>query len=157
MYRIGFSKDIHKLVKGRKLLLCGVLIPYEYGLLGHSDADAPLHALSEAILSSLALGDLGTYYPATAQYQDYDSKLILKEVYEKALQKGYKINNLGVNINCEEPRLAPYIEEMRKTIAKILSLDLDQVSVTAGTNEEMGPVGKRKAIQAEAFVLLEKQ
>ena len=156
-YRIGFSKDIHRLVEGRKLIICGVVIPFEKGELAHSDGDVAYHAIAESILGALALGDLGKHFPDNSNdTKDMDSAIIVSQVYEMMKKEGYKINNLDVNISLEKPKLKNYIEEMRKNVANLLKVDISQVSIKAGTNEGCGEVGKNEAIEATSIVLLKK-
>ena len=156
-YRIGFSKDIHRLVKGRKLIICGVVIPLEKGELAHSDGDVAYHAIAESILGALALGDLGKHFPDNSNdTKDMDSAIIVSQVYEMMKKEGYKINNLDVSISLEKPKLKNYIEEMRKNVANLLKVDISQVSIKAGTNEGCGEVGKNEAIEATSIVLLKK-
>ena len=156
-YRIGFSKDIHRLVEGRKLIICGVVIPFEKGELAHSDGDVAYHAIAESILGALALGDLGKHFPDNSNdTKDMDSAIIVSQVYEMMKKEGYKINNLDVSISLEKPKLKNYIEEMRKNVANLLKVDISQVSIKAGTNEGCGEVGKNEAIEATSIVLLKK-
>ena len=155
--RIGFASDIHKLVIARKFVLAGVAIPSKVGELAHSDGDVVYHAVSEAILGALALGDLGKHFPATDEYKDIDSSFIVKKVVFMMLKKGYVVNNVDVSITLEKPKLKPYILDMRKNLAKLLSIDVDDVSVKAGTNEGLDEIGQGKAVKAEAIVLLKKK
>lgn len=155
--RIGHSFDIHALVEGRPLWLGGIEIPFEKGLLGHSDADVLLHAISESILGALALGDLGTHFPDTdPKYKGIDSKLILKDVLMLMQDKGYKVANVDATIYAELPKLNPHILTIRESIARLMSVDLDLVSVKATTYEKMDAIGEQKAMAAEAVVLLKK-
>ena len=152
--RIGLGYDIHRLVKERDLILGGVKIENELGLLGHSDADVLIHAVIDAILGSLALNDIGTHFPDTDErYKGVSSLFLLKEV--KKLIKGHKIVNIDSNIICQKPKLAPYIMEMRKNIASALELEINCVSIKAKTNEKMDSVGENRAIEAQAVVLVE--
>ena len=158
MYRIGYATDIHPLVVGRKLFLCGVNIPYDKGLLGHSDADVVIHAIAESILGALALGDLGKFFPDTDEkYKDHDSCLLLKEVVDMMENKLYEINNIDVTIIAEQPKLAPYINEMRAVISTILKVDVEAVSIKACTNEGLGEIGRNEAISAHCICLLRKK
>ncbi len=158
MYRIGYASDIHRLVKGRNLFLCGVKIPFELGLLGHSDADVALHSIAESILGALALGDLGKYFPPNdPQYENYDSCLIVNEVVAMMEKKGFEVNNIDVSIIAEQPHLQKYINEMRAVVATLLKIEIDKVSVKAGTNEGIGEIGKLEAIEARTIVLLRKK
>lgn len=157
MIRVGHAYDIHRLTPGRKLFLGGVLFDHHLGLLGHSDADCLLHAVSEAMLGALALGDLGTFFPDNdPKYKDMDSRVILKEVYQMILDSGYHIVNIDSTIYAEKPKIKPRAYEVRKSIADILGIDVDNISVKATTFEHLGPIGEEKAIAAEAVVLLEK-
>lgn len=157
MFRIGQSTDIHQLVEGRKLILGGVDIPHEKGLLGHSDADALLHAVAESILGALALGDLGKHFPDTdAKWKGVNSLLILEEVGKIAKERGYRIGNVDALIMIERPKMAPYITAMRENIAKALDCQLDQVNVKATRGEKLGFVGKEEGVQAQCVVLLMK-
>lgn len=157
--RIGQSTDIHQLVKGRSLILGGVQIPHEYGLLGHSDADALLHAIAESILGALALGDLGSHFPDTdPRYKDMDSLWMLKQVYKIMDEKGYLIGNLDAMIMIERPKMAPHILAMRKNVAAALNCSIEQVSIKATRGEKLGFVGREEGVQAQCVVLLmEKQ
>jgi len=158
MMRIGFAKDIHALKKGKKLILGGINIPSDKGEVAHSDGDVVIHALSEALLGALALGDLGKFYPTNdKKYKDIESKYILLDVMKKVNKLKYKINNIDISIELEKPKLANYILEIRKNISKLLKIKLDQVSIKAGTNEKMDATGKGVAIIAYAIVLLEKK
>ena len=157
MFRIGHAWDTHKLVKGRKLILGGVEFQSEVGLLGHSDADVVLHAVAESLLGSLALGDLGTFYPDTSDKTlNMDSKIILKECYQRVLEQGFHLNNLDLTIYAEKIKIAPKREEIRKSIANILQVNPSQISVKATTWEKMGFVGREEAIVAECVCLIEK-
>ncbi len=154
--RIGYSRDTHILVEGRDLFLGGIKIPFEKGLLGHSDADVLLHAIAEAILGALALGDLGTHFPDNdPKYKGIDSKILLKEVVKMMKEKGYKIGNVDTMLILELPKMKPHILEIRESIASLLETSVDNISVKATTNEKMGYLGENKAIEANAVVLLE--
>lgn len=156
-YRIGHSWDTHKLVNGRKLILGGIEIPFEKGLLGHSDADALLHAIAESLLGALSLGDLGTHFSdKDPKYKDIDSKQILKKVYEMVLDAGYEIINIDTMVYAEEPKMKPYIYSMRKKISEVLSIDIAQISIKATTYEHMDAIGRGEAIAADSTVLLGK-
>ena len=153
--RIGMGYDVHKLVENRKLILGGVEIPYEKGLLGHSDADVLLHAIMDALLGASALGDIGKHFPDTdMKYEGIDSKILLKKVYELMREKGYKIGNLDSIIVAQKPKLKDYIEEMRKKMAKILHTDIENVSVKATTEEKLGFTGSGEGISAQSICLL---
>ena len=158
MIRIGQSTDIHQLVKGRKLILGGVEIEHEMGLLGHSDADALLHAIAESILGALALGDLGKHFPDTDErYKDMNSLWMLRQVYKIMEEKGYAIGNLDAMIMIERPKMAPHIPTMRKHVAEALCCDMDQVSIKATRGEKLGFVGREEGVQAQCVVLLHKK
>ena len=153
--RIGFASDIHQLIEGRKLVLAGLVIPFEKGEKAHSDGDVVYHALAESILGALALGDLGKFFPDNDdKYLDYDSSLIVKEVVRMMDEKGYKINNVDISITLEAPKLRNRIDEMRNNIAKLLNTDIENVSVKAGTHEKIGPLGQGEAVKAESIVML---
>ena len=154
--RIGQSTDIHQLVEGRKLILGGVEIEHTKGLLGHSDADALLHAVSEAILGALALGDLGHYFPDTDErWLGVSSLVILEKVYEMMVERGYHIGNVDSLVLIERPKMAPHIEKMRENIAHALHTDVGNISVKATRGEKMGFVGREEGVLAQAVVLLE--
>lgn len=158
MIRIGQSTDIHQLVKGRKLILGGVEIEHEMGLLGHSDADALLHAIAESILGALALGDLGKHFPDTDErYKDMNSLWMLRQVYKIMEKKGYAIGNLDAMIMIERPKMAPHIPAMRKHVAEALCCDMEQVSIKATRGEKLGFVGREEGVQAQCVVLLHKK
>jgi len=153
--RIGEGWDIHALVEGRKLILGGVDIPHTKGLKGHSDADALLHAITDALLGAAALGDIGTHFPDTdAQFLGADSAVLLREVARLVRSKGYAIGNVDSTVIAQAPKLAPHIGAIRQSIASTLSIDLEQVNVKAKTAEKMGPVGEGFAMEARAVVLL---
>ena len=154
-FRIGEGWDIHPLVAGRKLILGGVEIPHTQGLLGHSDADALLHAITDALLGAAALGDIGTHFPDTdAQFKGADSGVLLAEAARRVRAKGYAIGNLDSTVIAQEPKLMPHIAAMRARIAELLDISMDQVNVKAKTAEKMGPVGEGRAMEARAVVLL---
>ena len=156
-YRVGFSKDIHRLVENRKLIIAGVEIPYHLGELAHSDGDVLYHALAESILGALALGDLGKHFPDTSSKTlNMDSSLIVKEVVKMMKDKGYQVNNVDIFVSLEKPKLKDYIELMRKNVAVLLEVSVDQVSIKAGTNEGCGEVGKGEAIEATSMIMLKK-
>ena len=156
--RIGQSTDIHRLAEGRKLILGGVEIPSDLGLVGHSDADALCHAVAEAILGALALGDLGKWFPDTdPKWEGADSIKILAQVGVMMRQRSYTIGNIDSLIMIEKPKMAPHIMAMRENIARALICDLDNVSVKATRGEGLGFVGKSEGVQAQAVVLLVKE
>lgn len=155
--RIGHSFDLHQLKEGRKLILGGIEIDHEKGLDGHSDADVLLHAISEAMLGALALGDLGTHFPDDDEkYKNISSMILLQNVYQKIKQLGYEINNIDATIYAQTPKLAPYMNQMRENIASKLAIKLDDLSIKATTYERMDAIGNEKAMAAEAVVLLRK-
>lgn len=157
MIRIGFSKDVHPLVEGEKFVLGGVEIDHYKGIAGYSDGDCLLHAVAESMLGALAIGDLGKFFPDDhPKYKDYDSKLILKEVFDYVRNKGYEISNLDCMISIEKPKMRPYIHQMREVISGILDCDIKRVSVKATTHEGLGFVGEEKGLICEAIVLIEK-
>ena len=155
--RIGEGWDIHQLVEGRKLILGGVEIPHTKGLLGHSDADALLHAITDAILGAAALGDIGKHFPDTdPQFKGADSGVLLAEATRRVRAQGYEISNVDSTVVAQAPKLAPHIHAMRARIAALLEISVDQVNVKAKTAEKMGPVGEGIAMEARAAVLLYK-
>ena len=154
--RIGEGWDIHTLVEGRKLMLGGVQVPYNKGLLGHSDADALLHAITDALFGAAGMGDIGAHFPDTdAAFQGADSAVLLAEAARRVREKGYSIGNVDSTIIAQAPKLAPHISAMRARIADILGIAPDGVNVKAKTAEKMGPVGEGLAIEARAVVLLQ--
>ncbi len=154
--RIGHGYDVHKLVFERRLILGGVAIPYEKGLLGHSDADVLLHAISDALLGAAALGDIGKHFPPDdPAFLDADSLVLLKKVGEFIKSNGYSISNIDATVIAQKPKLAPYIEEMRKNIASALDLSIEQVSVKATTEEGLGFTGNGEGISTHAVVLID--
>ena len=156
--RIGQSSDIHRLVEGRKLILGGVEIEHSKGLLGHSDADALSHAVAEAILGALALGDLGHHFPDTdQQWNGVNSPVILEKTAEMMEEKGYSIGNVDSLILIEKPKMAPHIQKMRENFAKALHCDLSRISVKATRGEGLGFVGREEGVLAQAVVLLEEK
>ncbi len=156
MFRIGQSSDIHQLVEGRDLILGGVKIEHHKGLLGHSEADALLHAIGEAILGSVALGDLGKHFPdKDPKWKGADSLIILKGCNALLREKGYHVINVDSLIMIERPKMAPYLDQMRENIAHALDIDVDFVSVKATRGEKMGFVGHEEGVLAQAIVLVE--
>lgn len=155
--RIGNGFDVHKFAENRKLILCGVEIPYEKGLLGHSDADVALHALSDALLGAAALRDIGYHFPDTdPAYKGADSRRLLRRVVELLADKGYAVGNVDVTIIAQAPKLLPYIEQMRENTAADLGIALDCVSVKATTTERLGFTGRGEGIAAQASALIYK-
>ena len=157
MLRIGHGMDVHKLVEGRKLILCGVEVPHSLGLLGHSDADVATHALMDALLGAAALGDIGKLFPDTdMQYKGADSIGLLKVVMGRLTEKGYAPVNVDVTIVAQKPKLRPYIDQMRQRLAEAMEMDVDMVNVKATTTEHMGFEGEEKGMSAHAVCLIEK-
>ena len=157
IYRVGLGYDIHRLVEGRELIIGGVRITHEKGLLGHSDADVLVHAIIDALLGALALDDIGTLFPDTdPQYKDADSFMLLRNVYWKVQQEGYLISNLDSNIIAQSPKMMPYIPKMKEILAKELRLELNDISIKAKTKEKLDAVGESKAIEANAVVILDR-
>ena len=154
--RIGTGYDVHELVEGRRLVLGGIEIPFEKGLLGHSDADVLIHAIMDSILGALALGDIGLLFPDTdMKYKDIDSKILLKRVVEVMKDNNFQIGNVDVVVMAQRPKLRPYIDEMRSVISEILLTDIKNVSIKATTTEKLGFVGREEGIAAQAVVILE--
>lgn len=157
MYRIGFGFDVHQLVEGRDLWLGGVKIPAIKGALGHSDADVLLHAICDALLGALALGDIGKHFPDTDQsFKGIDSKILLTKVVELIGNKGYKVVNIDASLCIEKPKVMPYSNEMRAVISQICGVTIDDVSIKATTNEKMGFIGREEGLTAYAVTLLQK-
>ncbi len=157
MFRIGHGYDVHKLAEGRKLIIGGVDIPHETGLLGHSDADVLVHAVMDALLGAAALGDIGNLFPDNEEkYKGADSIELAKTVGEILSEKGYKISNIDSTVIAQAPKLSPYIMEMRVNIANALGLELNAVSVKATTEEKLGFTGKKEGIAAHAVCILTK-
>ena len=156
--RIGHGYDVHKLVEGRDLILCGEKIPYEKGLLGHSDADVAVHALMDAMLGALALGDIGKHFPDTdPAYKGSDSMFLLKQVNNICAQKGYMLGNADVTIIAQKPKLKDYIPAMRQNIADRLGVELDLISVKATTEEKLGCTGSGEGISAHCVCLMKQK
>lgn len=155
MFRIGHGYDVHKLVEGRKLILGGVDIPHTTGLLGHSDADVLVHAVMDAMLGALALGDIGQHFPDTAEeYKGADSMKLLARVTEICREQGYVIGNIDATVIAQAPKLAPHIVTMRENIAKVCGCDAGQISVKATTEEKLGFTGEKLGISAHAVALM---
>lgn len=156
--RIGLGYDVHQLTEDRKLILGGIEVPHHLGLLGHSDADVLLHAISDALLGALSLGDIGKHFPDTdARYKNADSGVLLKAVYELIKKEGYHLVNLDTVVMAERPKLRDYIDLMRANIASLLETSIEQISIKATTTEKLGFVGKEEGIAAQAICLLEKE
>ena len=157
MLRIGNGYDVHKLVEGRKLILGGVEIPHTKGVLGHSDGDVLIHAIMDAMLGALALGDIGQHFPDTdMKHENIDSTILLTRVKELIAERGYRVINLDSIIVLQKPKVKPYIEAMRKRVAEVLEIDIDQVSVKATTEEKLGFTGDESGVKSYCVVLLEK-
>lgn len=156
-FRIGSGIDFHQLTEGRDLWIGGVLIPHKKGALGHSDADVLLHAICDALLGALALGDIGLHFPNTDEkYRDIDSKILLKHCIDLVKDKGYDVVNIDSTLTLQEPKIKPHVTEIRETIAGICAITADDVSVKATTTEHMGFVGREEGLVAYATVLLKK-
>lgn len=154
--RIGHGYDVHKFADDRKLILGGVEIPYEKGLLGHSDADVLLHAACDALLGAAALGDIGKHFPDNDnKFKDIDSRILLRQVCDKIYSLGYKIGNIDITVIAQAPKLAPFIEIMRKNVADDIKVDISRVNVKATTEEGLGFTGQKLGIAAHAVCLLE--
>lgn len=157
MIRIGHGYDVHAFAENRKCIIGGVTIPYEKGLLGHSDADVLLHAISDSLLGAAALGDIGKHFPDTdPEFKGADSLVLLEKVNDLLVQNGYKVVNVDSTVIAQAPKLAPYILEMRENIAKALKIDVDFVSVKATTEEKMGFTGRKEGVSAHSVCLIEK-
>ena len=156
--RIGHGWDVHRFTEERPLILCGVKIPHTQGLLGHSDADAPVHALIDALLGALALGDIGTFYPDTdPAFKGADSMELLRKTLQMTPFPSWEIVNLDINIITQKPKMLPHIPAMKENLAKVLSLDLSRISIKAKTNEKLGYIGNGEALESSAVVLLRKK
>lgn len=157
MYRIGSGIDFHQLVESREFWLGGILIPHTKGALGHSDADVLLHAICDALLGALCLGDIGVHFPDTsAQFKNIDSKILLQRTYELIRKEGYQLVNVDTTLTLEAPKIKPYVAEMQQAIATILNVTKKDVSIKATTTEKMGFVGRQEGVVAYATVLLKK-
>ena len=153
--RVGQGYDVHQLVEGRDLILGGVNIPFEKGLLGHSDADVLLHAITDALLGAAGLGDIGSHFPDTAaEFKDADSRVLLREAYQSVQALGWKVVNVDTTVIAQKPKLAPHIPAMRTNIAADLGLPENCVNIKGKTNEKLGYLGRMEAIEAQAAVLL---
>ena len=156
-YRIGSGVDFHQMVEGRDLWIGGVKIPHHKGSLGHSDADVLLHAICDAMLGALGLGDIGMHFPDTSQeFKNIDSKILLKRSFDLIKSKGYKVVNVDSTLCLQAPKIAPFVPAMRETIAQILELQIEDVSIKATTPEKLGFVGREEGLQAFATALLQK-
>jgi len=156
-YRIGQGIDFHQLAEGRELWLGGILIPHTKGAVGHSDADVLLHAICDALLGAVSLGDIGLHFPDTDNtYKNIDSKILLKRCYALVREKGFWLVNIDSTILLQAPKIRPYVEQMQRTIADILHLNMDDVSIKATTTEHLSFIGREEGIVATANVLLQK-
>ena len=156
-YRTGIGFDVHAFADDRKLIIGGVDIPYEKGLAGHSDADVLLHSITDALLGALALGDMGKHFPDTdKKYKGADSKLLLKDAYNLIKETGYRIGNIDAVVSAQKPKLAPYIDDMRKVISSLVNTEIENVSVKATTTEKLGFVGREEGVAAFSTVLVVK-
>ncbi|MDR0618479.1 MAG: 2-C-methyl-D-erythritol 2,4-cyclodiphosphate synthase [Bacteroidales bacterium] len=154
-FRTGYGYDAHKLVSGRTLVLGGVVIPYEKGLLGHSDADVLIHAVCDSLLGAAALGDIGKHFPDTSdEFAGIDSMVLLGKVVELLRSHGYETGNIDVTLRIQKPKIAPYIESMRARIAAVMNIAIDRISVKATTTEEMGFEGRGEGVSASAVALI---
>jgi 2-C-methyl-D-erythritol 2,4-cyclodiphosphate synthase len=157
-FRTGFGFDVHSFAEGRKLIIGGVEIPFDKGLEGHSDADVLLHAICDAMLGALALGDIGIHFPNTDErWKDADSALLLKHVNELINSKGYELGNLDCVLAMEKPKISPYVEQIRNRISEMLNADVEQISIKATTTEKLGFVGRAEGVVSFATVLLAKK
>ncbi|MGX1195523.1 2-C-methyl-D-erythritol 2,4-cyclodiphosphate synthase [Metabacillus sp. SLBN-84] len=158
MFRIGQGFDVHQLTEGRPLIIGGIEIPYEKGLLGHSDADVLLHTVADACLGAIAAGDIGKHFPDTdPEFKDADSAKLLQHVWQLVKEKGYVLGNIDCTIIAQKPKMAPYIDQMRERIAELLEGDADQVNVKATTTEQLGFTGRGEGIASQASVLIVKK
>jgi 2-C-methyl-D-erythritol 2,4-cyclodiphosphate synthase len=157
MYRIGQGFDVHQLAENRPLIIGGITIPYELGLLGHSDADVLLHTVADACLGAIGEGDIGRHFPDTdPQFKDADSAKLMEYVWSIVKQKGYKLVNIDCTIIAQKPKMAPYVPQMRERIAELLEGSIDQVNVKATTTEKLGFTGRGEGIASQVAVLLQK-
>lgn len=155
MMRIGEGLDVHRFAEGRELWLCGVMVPYRLGLLGHSDADVAIHALCDALFGALALGDIGLHFPdSNPEYKGIDSKILLRHTMELIRSKGWELSNTDITIAAQAPKLRPYIDTMRGVLAECMGVEAGQISVKATTTEGLGFEGRGEGISARAVVLL---
>lgn len=156
-FRIGIGYDVHRLAEGESLWLGGILVPHHKGTVAHSDGDVVIHAICDAMLGALKLRDIGTHFPDnSADFKDIDSKILLKRSYELVKQKGYSIVNIDSSISAQQPKLKPFIPDMEKTMAEVLGIDVDCVSVKATTTEKLGFEGREEGMSVTAVVLLQK-
>ncbi|GLV66532.1 2-C-methyl-D-erythritol 2,4-cyclodiphosphate synthase [Bacillus mycoides] len=158
MFRIGQGFDVHEFAEGRPLIIGGITIPYEKGLIGHSDADVLLHTIADACLGAIAAGDIGKHFPDTdPAFKDADSAVLLQKVWEFVREQGYELGNLDCTIIAQKPKMAPHIECMRKRISELLETSIDNINVKATTTEKLGFTGREEGIASQAVVLLQKK
>ena len=158
MFRIGQGFDVHEFAEGRPLIIGGITIPHEKGLIGHSDADVFLHTIADACLGAIAAGDIGKHFPDTdPAFKDADSAVLLQKVWEFVREQGYELGNLDCTIIAQKPKMAPHIESMRKRISELLETSVDNVNVKATTTEKLGFTGREEGIASQAVVLLQKK
>ncbi|MCX7986469.1 MAG: 2-C-methyl-D-erythritol 2,4-cyclodiphosphate synthase [Bacteroidales bacterium] len=156
MIRVGFGYDVHPLIEGRKLCLGGIEIPFEKGTLGHSDGDALIHAICDALLGAAALGDIGKHFPDTAvELKDIDSKVLLKRTIEILKKHRYQIGNIDVTLCLQKPKIAPYISQMQATLSQVMQIPENCISIKATTTEKLGFIGREEGVSAYAVVLIE--
>ncbi len=153
--RIGFGYDVHKLTEGRKCIICGVDIPHDKGLLGHSDADVAIHALCDSLLGAAAMGDIGKLFPdSSAEFKDIDSRVLLREVVKRLHESGFSVGNTDITIAAQKPKLLPHIEKMRQNMAEDLQIDISCVNIKGTTTEKLGFEGREEGISAYAVSLI---
>ncbi len=158
MFRIGQGFDVHEFAEGRPLIIGGITIPHEKGLIGHSDADVLLHTIADACLGAIAAGDIGKHFPDTdPAFKDADSAVLLQKVWEFVREQGYELGNLDCTIIAQKPKMAPHIESMRKRISALLETSIDNINVKATTTEKLGFTGREEGIASQAVVLLQKK
>lgn len=156
-FRVGQGYDVHRLAEGESLWLGGILIPHNKGTIAHSDGDVLIHAICDAMLGAVHLGDIGTHFPnSSKRYKNIDSKILLREVHSLVMGKGYEVLNIDATISAQQPKLKSYISEMEETMAVVISIDPDQISVKATTTEKLGFEGREEGISAQAVVLVKK-
>jgi 2-C-methyl-D-erythritol 2,4-cyclodiphosphate synthase len=155
--RVGIGFDVHQLVEGRKLVVGGVEIPHSKGALGHSDADALIHAICDALLGAAGLKDIGTYFPDTSsEFKNIDSTILLRRVVDLITERGYRIGNVDVALLLEKPKIKPHIDRMREILASVMGISIEDIGIKATTNEKMGYVGREEGIAAQAVCLIHK-
>lgn len=156
MIRVGFGFDVHPLVEGRHFWLGGIQIPHTKGTLGHSDGDALIHAICDALLGAAALGDIGKHFPDTSsEFKDIDSKILLKRTVELLRQNGFGIGNIDVTVCLQQPKIAPYLDRMRATLSQVMQIDENQISIKATTTEKLGFIGREEGVSVYAVALVQ--